>query len=107
MPESEQNIRTKDFPHPPRSNERGDLPRKREREASAPYLPMIRDELGSCAAPASVASIRIDLIEHADDLERDQHDDNEFEAQRSAGVDDVGERVGGFRDHGQFWGGGI
>src|SRR6201989_947789 len=50
----------------------------------------------------SVASICIDLIEHPDDLERDQHDDNELEAQRSAGVDDVGECVGGFRHHGQF-----
>ena len=44
----------------------------------------------------------VDLIECDDDLERDQHHDNQFEAQRSAGVDDVGEGVGGFGHHGEL-----
>jgi hypothetical protein len=44
----------------------------------------------------------VDLIECDDDLERDQHHHNQFEAQRSAGVDDVGEGVGGFGHHGEF-----
>ena len=49
-----------------------------------------------------MASGRIDLIESDDDFERDQDNDDEFEAQRSAGVDNIGERVGGFSHHGEL-----
>jgi len=44
----------------------------------------------------------VDLIEGDDHLERDQHDDDDFEAQRAARVDDIGKRVGRFRDHGKL-----
>ena len=44
----------------------------------------------------------VDLIEGDDDLKCDQHDDNEFEAERPAGVDEIGEGIGGFRHHGEF-----
>ena len=48
-------------------------------------------------APGSV-----NLIECDDDLECDQHNDDDFEAQRSARVDDIGKCVGRFRDHGEL-----
>ena len=50
---------------------------------------------GASVNQASVAPGSVDLIKCDDDLECDQHHDNQFEAQRAAGVDDVGERVGG------------
>jgi hypothetical protein len=50
----------------------------------------------------SVTPGRIDLIKGDDDLECDQRHDNQLEAQRSAGVDDVGEGVGGLGYHGEF-----
>jgi hypothetical protein len=48
----------------------------------------------------SVAASRgIDLIEADDDFRRNQEHHDNFEAQRAARVDDVGQRVGGFCDH--------
>ena len=44
----------------------------------------------------------INLINGGDDLERDQHNDDEFEAQRSTRVDDICECVGRFRHHGEL-----
>ena len=49
-----------------------------------------------------MAPAGIDLIERDDDFERDQQNDNDFEAQRSARVDDVGERIGRFRHHSEL-----
>src|ERR1700722_10040958 len=57
---------------------------------------------GRAAAPASMTPDSVDLIECDNDLKRDQHDDNEFEAQRRASVDEIGQRIGGFRHHGEF-----
>jgi hypothetical protein len=41
------------------------------------------------------------LIKGDDNFERDQHNDNEFKAQRSKRIDDVSESVGCFGHHGR------
>src|SRR5580658_9491857 len=51
------------------------------------------------AARSSMTPGRVDLVKGDDDLECDKDQDDQSEAQRSAGVDDVGERVGGLGDH--------
>src|SRR5438045_9311918 len=39
------------------------------------------------------------LIGRDDDFEQDQHNDDDIEAERALGADDIGERLRGFRDH--------
>jgi hypothetical protein len=51
----------------------------------------------SCSMPSARG---IDLIEGDQDLEGDQEHDDEFEAKRAPCIDDVGQGVGGFGDHG-------
>ncbi len=46
-----------------------------------------------------ILSTRQDLIGRDDDLEYDQHDDNEFQAQRTFGIDYVGKHFCRFGDH--------